>query len=284
MTHAAAARTTGLLLTALAVTMALATPRDAFAQDVPVVVDPHAQNTTIVVVPQSQDVPVVVDPSEYVIDTTSEVQLGQPFDTEPSISAYYPHQYSVDFAGFVDALDLGSLDLQFGETGIAALSGLSLGNAPFRSVTTGGITLNMAPRLWSILRFPELRMTLGGGSFDLPFMPVAGAPGRLSVRPESLFIFRLEVAAGLQYQLGPVVPYVLARCGLAYYSITNTVSHDRLGELGTEYAEAATFEAALDVGVNFRIHDNIEVGAAWRHQLYGADGDGLMFSLTVVGQ
>lgn len=262
-----------LLLTACALSMTLFAPGIARAQDLPMVVEP-----------ETLDVPTVVDPSEYVLESRRDVVLGQPFDVEPEARGRYEHEASIDFAGFVDALDLGSLDMQFGETSVAALSGLSLGSAPFRSVTAGGLSLNLAPRLWSILRFPELRLTLAGGSFDLPFMQVAGAPGSLAVQPESLFLFRLEVAGGLQWELGPVVPYVLARCGLAYYSITSSVRHDDIGDIGTEYAEAATFEAALDVGVNFRVHENIEIGAAWRHQLYGPAGDGVSFSLTFVGR
>lgn len=271
MTHAAA-RTAKLLFVACLLPMTFAAPSIARAQDVPIVVEPETPGA-----------PIVVTPSEYVVESQREVALGQPFDVEPESSVPSRHEYLVDFSGFAEVLDLGPLSLDFSEPSVAALSGLSLGNAPFRSVSVGGISLNLAPRLWRLLRFPELRMTLAGGSFDLPYMSVAGAPRGLSVRPESLFLFRLEVAGGVQWQFGPVAPYVLARCGLAYYSVTNSVRHDDLGDLGAASAEAAAFEAALDIGVNFRIHENIEIGAAWRHQLYGPEGDGISFTLSFVG-
>lgn len=213
-----------------------------------------------------------------VVTATPDIQLGEPEHLGPD---RYRHSTAVDLGMFVDVLDLEALELRFDDPGIELLDGAGLDSSIFRTLVTGGVSLNVGGRLWQVLRFPEVRLTLGGASFeDRPYVPVGPAGSGLSARPTSLFFCRIELGAGLQYRIGPVAPFVMVRGAYAIYSFDVDVRHEDLGSLGTESAAGGAWELATDVGVSVEVTPNLELGLSWRHTWIGATGDGAMLTLT----
>ena len=218
-------------------------------------------------------------PQPVVVESTTDVQLGPPEELGPVPENPYRHSGSVDFGIFVDSLDLSSLDLTFADTEVEALDGLSLDSSIFRSLVTGGVSLNFGGRLWQVLRFPELRITLGGGSFDRGRFPIRGS--EFSIRPDTLFFCRIELAAGLQYRLGRVTPFAMVRGSVAGYIFDVHVDHRQLGGLGSETVSDSSWELATDVGLSIELIRQLELGLAWRHTWIGPPSDGGMVTLTV---
>jgi hypothetical protein len=220
-------------------------------------------------------------PPPVVVESTSDIQLGQPVLLEPEPERPHRHSFASDIGIFVDSLDLSDVDLTFSGAEIDALNGSSLDASAFRSLVTGGVSFGFGGRLWQVLRFPELRFTLGGASFDIGSVPLSRGDAGLSVGSDSLFLYRIELGAGLQYRLGPVTPFVMVRGSWAGYVFDVHVSHRELGSLGGETVSGGAWEVATDAGLGIELADSFELGLAWRHTWVGCPSDGVMLTLSV---
>ncbi|HJL14894.1 MAG TPA: hypothetical protein RMH99_04520 [Sandaracinaceae bacterium LLY-WYZ-13_1] len=186
---------------------------------------------------------------------------------------------------WADALDLRGLDLTFDDPEIAALDGVRLspgwaGNAPLAAHVAGGARLDLGMRAEGILRGPELRLYVGGGQTDGPFHALPGDPDGLSMAVRSSFLVRLETAMGLQVELGPVVPYVLAKASVGGIVLDVAVRDDRLGELGTESVDAPLLELGVEAGVGLRPLPGVEVDLAFRGSFVGTPSYGGVVSFV----
>lgn len=189
------------------------------------------------------------------------------------------------FGIWTEGMDLRSLRLEMGDPEIRALDGLELtpdwaGNAPLAAHVVGGLMVNVGMRAVGFVRGPELRIYLGGGSVqDGPWM---AAPGHdtLELQVGSSFVFRLETAFGVQAELGPVVPYLVARAAMGGAWIDVNVRDSRLGEIGTETVDGLLLELGLEAGIGLRPTEGVEVGFAFRGTFVGAPSYGGVVSVS----
>jgi hypothetical protein len=191
------------------------------------------------------------------------------------------YQVTSHFGLFVDVLDLGGLELQFDEAEVAALGGARLDAAELGARTTGGVSLGVGGRLVRWVRLPELLFSIGGGTVDGRWQQLGGQAAGLEVRATSLFLFRVELAAGIQIPLRHVRPYALGRLAGAYYAVGAEVRHASLGGLGSESVGDWALELGTEVGVAISIGDGLELDIGWRACWYGTPGHGV--TLTLVG-
>ena len=89
---------------------------------------------------------------------------------------------------------------------------------------------------------------------------------------------------GVQVELGPVVPYVLARASVGGAFLDVNVRDDRLGRLGTEHADALLLQAGIEAGVEIHTHDGLVVGGAFRGSFAGTPSYGGVLSLGFVSE
>ncbi len=190
----------------------------------------------------------------------------------------------------VDALDLRGLDLDFHDPEIAALQGLRLspnfaGRDALESHVVGGASIGVGMRSLGILRGPELRIQLGGGSQEgsAAQHPLLGAPDGLTAAITHSFFVRLETALGLEADLGPVLLYVVGRGAVGGIWIDMAV-HDRaLGRLGSETLDAALLELGAEAGIEIRLGDDLpRLSAAARGSFLGTPMWGGTLSLVMV--
>lgn len=166
-----------------------------------------------------------------------------------------------------EQMNLSGARLTFGRPEVQAVQGLVLGEdwagaAALAEQGLGGVSLDVGVRAAEFLRGPELRLMFGGGDVNGAYAPT-GVEG-IEVALQSAATFRIEAAIGLQVPLGPVVPYVLGRAAIGGVWIDVGVRDARLGELGTETLELATYELGVEAGVAFRVVAGVELGVAFR--------------------
>lgn len=254
----------GLVLGLLA---ALANPATAAAQDVQieVVQTGHAVAEPGYIIQQVEPLPVDIAP----------IQADEPEELtdRPAWAAWHV---------WVDAVDLGELDLVFDEPEVAALAGLRLPQASaLDQGLAGGVSWGTGARPTKWLRLPEVRVSFGGGSVDSGWIHPDGAPDDLEVRPTSALTFRVEVAGGFAAQIGRLTPFVIGRVGYAGWWIDTEVQHGALGALGTETIADGVWVLGVDIGAGYRISDEVEIFGAWRRTFAGAAGHGGMIGVSL---
>ncbi len=189
------------------------------------------------------------------------------------------YQASSIFGAFVDVLDLSPLELEFDGAEVRALDGLRLPTLGTRTV--GGVSFGFGGRLHRWVRLPEFTLTLGGASFtDEPWMALDGQNYGLSTRMTSLFLLRVELAAGFEVPFHYVRPYALGRIGSSLFSAGFDVRDDRLGELGQETVSDGVFEVGSEVGLSILLSDQMALNIGWRATWLGATGHGVAITLT----
>lgn len=187
------------------------------------------------------------------------------------------------FGAWAEGMDLSSLDFDLSHPEITALAGTQLGPAQgLGTSTVGGVLIGLGLRTEGILRAPELRLILGGGDTGGAWTRVDGSS--LEVQTRGLFIVQVEAAMGVQVELGPVVPYVLARASVGGAFLDVNVRDDRLGRLGTEHADALLLQAGIEAGVEIHTHDGLVVGGAFRGSFAGTPSYGGVLSLGFVSE
>ena len=187
------------------------------------------------------------------------------------------------FGAWAEGMDLSSLDFDLSQPEITALAGTQLGPAQgLGTSTVGGVLIGLGLRTEGILRAPELRLILGGGDTGGAWTRVDGSS--LEVQTRGLFIVQVEAAMGVQVELGPVVPYVLARASVGGAFLDVNVRDDRLGRLGTEHADALLLQAGIEAGVEIHTHDGLVVGGAFRGSFAGTPSYGGVLSLGFVSE
>ncbi|RLB46768.1 MAG: hypothetical protein DRJ42_26915 [Deltaproteobacteria bacterium] len=164
---------------------------------------------------------------------------------------------------FVEELSLSSLGLAFSDPEVNALEGSTAPVAePWGSPIVGGFHFGGGARPLPWLRLPEFSLSIGGGAPDGEWVPMG--EGDFQARLTSMVLLRAEVAGGVEVDLGPLRPFAMARIGVAGYFVDVDVVHGELGSLGTETLSSAQFETGFDVGVAFRIGEDVHLTATWR--------------------
>lgn len=193
------------------------------------------------------------------------------------------------FGSFFERLDLSGADLVLGEPEVGALRGLRLspgwaGNRPLHEAIVGGAMLHVGARFEGVLRGPEVRFFVGGGDVEGAFNPVDGAPAGIELAMRSIFMLRLELALGLQLELGAATPYVQAIGSVGGAWIDVAVRDAGLGALGTETIEVPLFGAGFEVGVDVEVEEGMALGFALRANLAGTPSLGGAFRLSWGGE
>lgn len=189
----------------------------------------------------------------------------------------------------VEQMDLGGMQLDFHDPELGFLEGLALspgfeGQEDLRRMVTGGASLGVGMRVERILRGPELRLQLGGASVDqLAYHPLPGAPDGIEAAIERSFYFRLEAALGVQVELGPFVPYALARAAVGGVWVDVAVRDRELGDLGTETVDGTLLQLGLEAGAELRVVEGLRIGAAFRGSFLGTPSLGGAITLGWVG-
>ena len=232
--------------------------------------------TSGVVVQQSVVVHVAPAPPQSVAAPTEPTPAPADPEFEPSVA--------FEFGGLVERADFGGIGFTFDSpAGVAAvvralhvdLSGL--GDA--RVMLSGAsIAISGRPQPW--LRGPEVRLSLGSGSFDDRLLTPAGAPNGVSLALGNVLAFRLEGAFGVQHDFGPLGFFAVGRIGWGAYFVSARTQEVRLGDLGEETLSAHRAELGTTVGVSLLLGGVWHLEAAWRRTFTGATGDGLLVGLS----
>jgi hypothetical protein len=72
----------------------------------------------------------------------------------------------------------------------------------------------------------------------------------------------------------------MGRIGVAGYFVHADIRHREIGDVGTEHLSTAAFETGFDVGMAFRITDDLHVTATWRETFGDARWRGGMIGLS----
>ena len=185
--------------------------------------------------------------------------------------------------GWAEGMELSSLDFDLSSPEVSALAGTRIGPGQgLGNSTVGGVMLGFGMRAEGILRMPELRVLIGGGDTGGSWTRVDGSS--LEVQTRGIFVIQLEAAAGLQVELGPVVPYVLGRASIGGAFLDVNVRDDRLGELGTEHPDALLLQAGIEAGVEVRAGDGLAISGAFRGSFAGTPSYGGVVTLGFVGE
>ena len=202
---------------------------------------------------------------------------------EPAPTPFEP-AVALEFGGLGERADFGGLGFTFdGPDGVAAVvralrvDPSGTGDA---HVILGGVSIAVSGRPQPWLRGPELRLSLGGGSFDGRTLTPAGAPNDVSLALGSVLVFRLEGAFGVQHSFGPLGFFALGRIGWGAYFVSARTQEARLGDLGEETLSAHRAELGTTVGVSLLLGGVWRLEAAWRRTFTGATGDGLLLGLS----
>jgi|GEM_PF-5986675 len=210
--------------------------------------------------------------------------VSSPEPTAEPAEAPFEPAVALEFAGLGERADFGGIGFTFDEPdGVAAVvrelrvdpSGLGDGR-----VTLGGVSIAISGRPQRWLRGPELRLSLGSGSFDGRTLTPAGAPNDVSLALGRVLAFRLEGAFGVQHSFGPVGFFALGRIGWGAYFVSARTQEARLGDLGEETLSAHRAELGTTVGVSLLLGGVWRLEAAWRRTFTGATGDGVLVGLS----
>lgn len=253
-----------LLLSSPAIAAAQTLAVDVQAPDAP---EPIAPETPIVAQP------IVVEPAP-----------SAPIEGEPDDAGI--HGYS-GLGLWVDQMNLRSAELTLSRPEVEALTGVRLdsqwaGSAPLEHAVIGGVGVHVGMRAHGYIRGPELRIMVGGGDVAGGWAPAPGVDG-LELSVQSVFLVRLEAVLGVQFPLGPVVPYVMGRAAVGGAIVEVGVRDERLGGLGTEHVDALVLELGIEAGVGFRLAPGLELGVAFRGGFLGAESLGGMVTLGFDG-
>ncbi len=216
-----------------------------------------------------------------------EVEIEDVVTNEEAAAQSEPARLGGYLALWFDDLHLEGLDWRFDDPEVAALAGREVdpnGERGGRGRTLAwGVAFghSLEPTRW--LRLPEVRLYLGGASIDGPWHRPEGEGDGLEVRASGVFVAKLELAGGLQYRLGPVIPFAIGRVGLAGYFTSVEVREGSLGALGEEIVCDGGFELGFELGMSVPVGDFLRLHAAWRRTVVGPAGDGLMLGLTIGG-
>lgn len=200
---------------------------------------------------------------------------------EPEEEPFEP-AVAFEIGGFGDRVDLSGIGFTFDtpDSVPAVVRDLRIELAGDAPLTLGGASFAISGRPQPWPRGPELRISLGGGSFGgRPLVPV-GAPNDVSLSVGSVFVFRLEGAFGLQHSFGPIGFYALGRIGWGAYFVSARTQEARLGDLGEDTLSAHVAELGTTVGVSVLLGGGWHLEAAWRRTFTGATGDGLLIGLS----
>ncbi|MBW2464490.1 MAG: hypothetical protein JRH11_22775 [Deltaproteobacteria bacterium] len=186
-----------------------------------------------------------------------------PLPVEPGAQAEHESIAWSRWGIFIEELSLSSLGLTFSDPEVNALEGSRAPIAePWGSPIVGGFHFGAGARPLPWLRLPEFSLSIGGGAPDGEWVPMG--EGDFHARLTSMVLLRAEVAGGVEVDLGPIRPFALARIGVAGYFVDVDVVHGELGPLGTETLSSAHFETGFDVGVAFRLSEDVHLTATWR--------------------
>jgi hypothetical protein len=181
---------------------------------------------------------------------------------------------------FVEELSLSSLGLRFDGPEVNALDGASIPLAePWGSPVVGGLQFGSGARPLPWLRIPELSLSIGGGSADGAWVTATG-DADFEARLTSVNVLRAQLAGGVEVDLGPLRPFAMGRIGVAGYFVHADIRHREIGDVGTEHLSTAAFETGFDVGMAFRITDDLHVTATWRETFGDARWRGGMIGLS----
>lgn len=285
--------------TAISMMILALLPRLAAAQTLRVDVEaegvlPAAPVEATIAVDDGEVPVVVVVPVDGPVEETAErPQLPAPPSPAPpprAIVAPAPEEEPeeelqgwVAFGGWAEGLELSSLDFDLSSPEVSALAGTRIGPGQgLGNSTVGGVMFGFGMRAEGILRMPELRVLIGGGDTGGSWTRVDGSS--LEVQTRGVFVIQLEAAAGLQVELGPVVPYVLGRASIGGAFLDVNVRDDRLGELGTEHPDALLLQAGIEAGVEVRAGDGLAISGAFRGSFAGTPSYGGVVTLGFVGE
>jgi len=188
------------------------------------------------------------------------VRSAPPVVAPASPPASDDHDEDLQISGGLLALlehqDYRGLQLDFHDPEIRALDGLPLspgfaGNDELAQLT-GGVSLGLGMRA-GVLRGPERRLQLGGHHAQGErFHALPGAAEGISASVRSSFYVRLETAAGVQVELGPVVPYAMLRAAVGGVWVDVAIRDATLGELGTETVDGTLLQLGVEAGLEIR--------------------------------
>ncbi|MCA9614002.1 MAG: hypothetical protein KC586_14695 [Myxococcales bacterium] len=170
---------------------------------------------------------------------------------------------------------------------IDAIDGAAVPDAMLeRHARYGGVTWGSGFRPLPWLRLPEFRLAIGGGDHDTRYTPIGdqGLEGAIT----RTFLLRLELVAGVEYDLGPITPFARIYGGVGMHSGNLKVRDAALGALGRERVIAFAGDVGLEVGVNVFFADEnderIGLMIGYRRGLVGAEGHGAFVGLAILGK
>jgi hypothetical protein len=232
----------------------------------------------IVVVPNPVVVHEIVQNPVVVHDVVHVYQPAEP--VEPSYDDDFEELGWVTALVAIDSIDLGTLELMFEDSEVAALDGQALGNLDSLAGAwriSGGISSSAELNEW--LRIPELRLSIGGGQLDGALTPMAD--GAINVQAQSFISLHAEIAGGIYHRIGPLVPFFLGRIGYAGYFVDVAVDSPSLGSLGSETVADGAFEAGIETGIGIEFEEHIRATVAYRGTFTGAASHGVVLGIGI---
>ncbi|MBX3249110.1 MAG: hypothetical protein KF901_18170 [Myxococcales bacterium] len=191
--------------------------------------------------------------------------------------------------------DVGELVWRYRGADVAALDGhrVPQGVFPRRARQVGFLYgAGYKPLPW--LRLPEVRLGLGGGGYYTGTTHDVGDRG-LEVTAARTFLFRLEVLAGVEIDLGVVTPFVRGYVAGSVRTLRTRVSHGDLGALGTERITKLDGDLGVEAGFAMHFRPNAQSAAsgsqqsprigftlAYRRGLLGSDAHGAILALSLI--
>ncbi|MEM9074120.1 MAG: hypothetical protein AAGE52_36850, partial [Myxococcota bacterium] len=149
-----------------------------------------------------------------------------------------------------------------------------------RRSNVGGAFFGIGYRPLRWLRVPEVRVFLGGGDLDTRWRSV---DNDLEVSARRLLSVRLEAVAGVEYDLGPITPFLRTWGAVDFLPARVRVRHADLGRLGSERARSVRGEVGLEAGANIMLSDESGIMLAYRYGLHGPLRHGALVALAIRG-
>lgn len=188
--------------------------------------------------------------------------------------------------------DVAELTWRYHDPDVAVLDGQRVPTAALpRRARQIGVLYGVGYRPLPWLRLPEVRVGFGGGGYYTGAATYDTGDRGLGVAPTRTFLFRIEVLAGVEFDVGPFTPFLRGYAAGNVRTLRTRVSHRDLGALGTERITKLGGDLGVELGVAIHCRpDDQELGQssrvgftlAYRRGLLGADAHGLVLAFSMI--